>query len=217
MEEVWKVTPFECWIKEIAKPGMCAYIYGTDERGIPYEPQIVEITKVHMLESDICGIKRESYLKKENVPESMQEPGHKLLVKTVKANYSSMTFLQEHLRKLIRASKNLPSEFKRWLELKHKIHQITECTDEELQEFQQLQDKLAEISSLKNKRNELFSDQERYKELKMQNVKLRRNNGECTTPDELELLKLYRRIYTNKQRQEARKQKSTNTQQLPIV
>lgn len=94
-------------------------------------------------------------------------------------------------------SKNLPTQLKYLLHLKNKMKD-GDYTEDEQDEFDKLNDKLISLSS--NKTDEMFIDEERCDELKQRDAKLKRLNSDCKTSEELELLKIYRRIRIKKKK-----------------
>lgn len=206
------ITPLETFLRnELSKPGLVIMIYGTDENGMPYEQKIAQVYKQYFPPEDSNAIRYAAEGEQDpekkrimlNFANSGDAAGRKLMVKTSKMEYASMTHLQNQLRLSIQASKELPKEFQTYKELKEKMFDgHSDVTDEEMEQYHELHEKLGKLPA--NKIQEVLTDEERYAILRGEGVKFKPSNDKCTNQKELDLLRIHRRLLA-KERRKARK------------
>jgi hypothetical protein len=215
------IYPLESFVKnKLSRPGLKFLMFGIDENGIPYNQEIVEIVTFYFESGETNDLK----LKAESIADSDEKQRilnfansgeRKIVAKVVNADHASTNYLQDYLRTMINTNKKLPQEFQTYLQLKEKINgnDYSNLNDQEYTQYLEIRGKLSELPV--NKLKESLSDDERFLQLKSLGIKLKRTNKDCTTSEELELLRIYRRLDDKKRRTLQAQFKQQNQVVLP--
>lgn len=139
----------ELILKELSKPGIRLFLFGSDKNGMPYEQKMIDI-----FESD--------------------DEEQRLESKVVVASYASVNYLQNYMKDIANTNNKLAATY---AEVKERINN---STGEESKEH--------------------LPDEARFLQLRTAGVKLKRTNKDCNIPEELELLKIYRRLDDRKRK-----------------
>lgn len=204
--ETPKLYPFESFIQsELSKPGVRLFMYGSDQNGIPFEHKIIEIDMICFDSSTSSNLRAEAEAitnddeKKQRMLDFANSGDRKLVVKVVPASHASSNYMQNHLRQMIDSTRKLPQEFQTYVQLKQKNDTDDNgLTDDEYKQYQALDDKLRGLPV--NKLKDVFTDDQRFLQLRNSGVKLKRKNADCSSAEELELLRIYRRLDEKKRR-----------------
>ncbi len=171
-------------------PGMCMYMYGKNQHGLP----IARIVEVIMLSLGELGY--DDFVKR--CPEYAGRSPDTLvkIVRTLPSNEVSLFTLEKHLKQLEKCTKENIEKGMRLTALRDRFDDDSESLNfEEFTLMLELEEKLKALPP--NKKLEVVNaktDAERVLEFKAKGIRLKNVNDDCTSPEELEYLRVYRRM-----------------------
>jgi len=181
---------------ELSKPGVQIFIFGPD-----IEPKVAEVLNYYVDTNEIqrLQIKASQSTNPDDKKfyNDIATYGDKLVVKAGPATQATRTSLQNYLRTMIKADKQLPDELKLFIELKTKVDNCI-ATGQEENKYNELLPKFTNVRISEDKKVDYISDEDRFKELRNAGIKLKRTNVDCDNHLELELLRLSRRLNQKK-------------------